>query len=241
MTQRSIAEYSHQITSQIPGVFHDLDKAPVTFSWVVKLYCNPLKRQLIRPGRALKGMCSPALTLRKILGGQLEGNASEYKELLQNLKELRFSPHWERNSIQRQVLRLQDLSDGGLGFTVELFFLALVEPLSTSSSKESHSALYKGTFKAITSEWSNHKHSSRTQKLLINIAWSRREEFSRAEYPPYIVDEFISLLGKIFEGQTGPHINEAVEDFGRFRVSSTGKKFGDEMLRVFTRAQVQSS
>ncbi len=46
---------------------------------------------------------------------------------------------------KRQLLRLQNLGDGGvLGFMVELFFLAFEQLLSTcnSSSKESHSALY---------------------------------------------------------------------------------------------------
>src|SRR5713226_2268992 len=147
---------------------HDFDQAPVPFSRVIDPSREPLKRQLIRPGRTLKGMCSPALTLRKILGGQ--GNADEYKELLQNLRELLNSPYWERNEIQRQLFRLQDLGDGGLGFTVEPFLIALEQLLYSSSSKKSHSALYKGTFRAITSDWSKHKHSLGTQKLLINIA-----------------------------------------------------------------------
>jgi hypothetical protein len=51
--------------------------------------------------------------------------------------------------MQRQLLHLQDLREGGwLGFTVELFFLTLSRLLYTSSSKESHAALYTGTFRA---------------------------------------------------------------------------------------------
>src|SRR5258708_29535425 len=97
VTQLSIAEDSHQITSQISGVLHDLDQAPVPFSWVVELFRGPHKRQFIQPGRTLKSMCSPALTLRKILEGQ--GNADEYKGLLQNLREFRYSYSWEGNEI----------------------------------------------------------------------------------------------------------------------------------------------
>jgi hypothetical protein len=112
-------------------------------------------------------MCSPALTLRNILEGQ--GDADAYKELLKNLKFSPF-PGWRGDEMQRQLWRLQDLRDGGgLGFTVELFFLALSQLLSTSSSKESHSALYTGTFRAITSDWSKHKHSLGTQNLLLDI------------------------------------------------------------------------
>ena len=144
--------------------------------------------------------------------------------------------------MQRQLFSLQDLCGGdGLGFTVEFFFLAFERLSSTMSSKESHSALYTGTFRAITSDWNKHKHSLGTQKLLLDIAWSRRGEFSHNEYPTYIVDEFISLLGNIFEGQTGPHIDETVQKFESFQVYGTGRKFRDKMLRVFTGALAQSS
>src|SRR5713226_9128585 len=122
-TQWSIAGCSFGITSQLPGVLGDLDRAPVPFSRFVELLRESRKIQFVCPGLTLKSMCSPAQTLRKILGGQ--GNADEYKELLQNLREFRSSPFWERNEIQRQLFRLQDLRDGGgLGFMVELFFLA---------------------------------------------------------------------------------------------------------------------
>jgi hypothetical protein len=239
-TQWYIANNSHRITSQIPGVLDDLDQVPVPFSRVVELSCEPHKRQFIRPGRTLKSMCSPAKTLRKILGG--EGNADEYKELLESLEEFRFSSHWGRNEMQRQLLRLQDLGDGGgLGFMVELFFLAIKQLLYTSLSGESHSALYTGTFRAITSDWSKHKHSPGTQKLLLDIAWSRRKAFANSTYPTFIVDEFFSLLGNIFEGQKGPHIDEAVQEFKSSKVYSTERKFRDRMLRVFTGAQAQSS
>jgi len=130
--------------------------------------------------------------------------------------------------MQRQLWHLQDLRDGGgLGFTVELFFLTLSQLLSTSPSKESHSALYTGTFRAITSDWSKHKHSLGTQNLLLDIAMSRpsRREFD--EYcPAYIIDELLLLLGNIFEGQTGPHINEA-----RQRVESF-ELYGPRTFRV---------
>ena len=130
---------------------------------------------------------------------------------------------------------------GGLGFVVELFFLALEQLLSTSSSKESHSALYRGTFKVITSDWSKHKHSPGTQKLLLDIAWSRRWQFSDNYYPTYIVDEFFSLLCNIFEGQTGTHINEAVQELESFEAFGAIRDFRDRMLRVIAGAQGQSS
>ncbi|KAI0264792.1 hypothetical protein BGY98DRAFT_1039258, partial [Russula aff. rugulosa BPL654] len=91
-------------------------------------------------------------------------------------------------------MRQQSWHDGGgFGFTVELFFLALSQLLSTPSSKKSHSALYTGTFRAITSDWRKHKDALGTQNCLLYIAFSRRSEFAH-HYPAYIVDEFLLLL-----------------------------------------------
>jgi hypothetical protein len=191
--QSSINLNSHQIFSQFPGV---LDyQAPIAFNGLVELSHDHQKLQFICPGKTLKSLCSPALTLRQILDGQ--GDAETNKELFKNLIKSFFWPGWQGDVIQRQLWRLQDLHDGGgLGFTVELFFLALSQPLSTSSSNESHSALYTGTFQAITSDWSKHKHSLGTQKLLLYIATSRQLQFD-VHFPAYIVDEFLSLLGNI--------------------------------------------
>ena len=43
--------------------------------------------------QTLKGMCSPATTLRNILNGQ--GDADAYKELLKNLTEFRSRSGWQ--------------------------------------------------------------------------------------------------------------------------------------------------
>ena len=230
ITQNGINKYSHQITSQIPGVLDHLDRAPITFSRVVELSRNTRKMQFIRPRQTLEGMCSPATTLRDILKGQ--GDADAYKELLKNLVEFRHRTGWQGDEMQRQLWRLQDLRDGGgLGFTVELFFLAISQLLSTSSTEESHSALYTGAFWAITSDWSEHKDSPGTQNLLLDIAMSHRPEFDGL-YPAYIVEEFLLLLGNIFEGQTGPHINKARQQLERFRWYDYRRRFGERVLRV---------
>jgi hypothetical protein len=246
--QNMINFHSHQMTSQLPGVFDDPDldyEAPIPFSRLVELSRDPRKLQFIRPGQILKSMCSPALTLRNILEGQ--GDADGYKELLNNLDRFRYSSGWRGDEMQRQLWRLQDLSDGGgLGFIVELFFLALSQLLSTSSSIGSHSALYMGTFRAITSDWSKHKHSLGTQNLLLNIALSRRDEFG-GYYPPYIVDEFLLLLGNIFEGEAGPHIDEARRQFesqARRQFESFqsygSRRYRERVLRILTPGQAQS-
>ena len=236
-----INDYSYRIISQFPGVLDDFNdafyKATIPFSRLVELSCDLPKLQFIPPVQTLKSTCSPALTLRNILEGQ--GDANVYKELLKNLGIFCFSPDWQGDEMQRQVWRLQDLCDGGgLGFTVELFFLSLSQLLSISSSRESHSALYIGMFRAITSDWSEHKHSLGTQKLLLNIAMPRHWEFEDY-YPAYIVDEFLLLLANIFEGQTGPHIDEATHSF-QFFESGNSRRFREGVMRVLTSGQAQS-
>jgi hypothetical protein len=236
---RSINFDSHEIISQFPGVLDDFVfdyDAPIPFSRLVEMSRDPRKLQFILPRQTLKSMCSPALTLRDILEGQ--GDTNAYKELRKNLVEFCVRSRWGGNEMKRQLWRLQDLYAGGLGFTVELFFLAFSQLFSTSSSKESHSTLFTRTFRAITSDWSKHKHSLGTQSLLLDVAVSRNHEFLLI-YPAYVVDEFLLLLVNIFKGQTGPHIDrarqqvESVPSFMRGRV-------WEGVMRVLTLEQAQS-
>jgi hypothetical protein len=233
--QNAIGHLSLQITSQFPGVVH-LNWALISFSHIVEQFRDPLKLQFIYPRQTLKSMCSPALTLRNILDGQ--GDADAYKELLKNLEIFNDVYSLRGDEMQRQLWRLQDLHNGGLGFTVELFFLALRELLSTSSSKESHSALYTATFRAITYNWSRHKHSLGTQKLLLGIAMSCLWEFV-GHYPAYIIDEFLFLLGNVFEGQRGPHIDNARQRFESLQFYGS-RGFRERVLRVLTWGQAHS-
>ena len=230
-TQNAINHYSLQIASQIPGILDHLNRAPIPFRRFVKQSHDPRELQFIQPMQTLKSMCSLTTTLRNILEGH--GSADAYKELLNDLEDFDATSCWKGDEMQRLFWRLQDLRDGGgLGFTVELFFLALPR-LSSTSSNAPHSALYTGTFQAITSDWSNYKDSLGTQKLLLHIAVSRCFEFS-VEYPTYIVNEFLSLLGNIFEGQTGPHVDKARQQFESFR-SDGFRGFRERVLRVLTR------
>ena len=192
--------------------------------------------QFIHPGQTLKNMCSPALTIRNIIGGQ--GGADAYKELRKNLQEYVYYSSWKGYEMQQVLWRLQDLRDGGgLGFAVELFFLALSQLLSTSSSTESHSTLYTSTFRAIISGWREHKDSLGTQQVLLNIAISHRWQFE-ACYPAYIVDEFFSLLGNVFEGQAGQRIDDANRYLQFFRYQDGRLTQG--ILSVLRQAQAPS-
>ena len=211
--QSSIGRASHEIvTCQLPGIqFDDLHAEPVPFSQTVMLFRDPLQVPFILPAQKLKSICSIVSTFREILEGQWDAEA--YQEALKNLGEsFQVPTWWTKQLLQRQLWRLEDLGEGGgLGFTVELFFLALRQLLCKASSKELHSVLYIGTFQAITSDWKGHKNSLGTQKLLLDIVVSENGIISSFDYPAYIKDELLKLLRNVLEGQTGQHIDDAVE------------------------------
>jgi hypothetical protein len=230
-TQLAIAP---QLTSHFPGILDDLDTAPAHFSHFVKMFRDPRQIQFIRPGQTLKSMCSIFPTLRNILEGQVDADA--YRQMQKNLMEFRSRPsNWEGDELQRQLWRLQDLRNArGFGFTVELFFLGLKQVLRFGS----HYALYMGTFRAITSDWKKYKNSIGTQKLLLDIALSRSVDF-QSIYPLYVADEFLGLLGNVFEGQTGSHIDDAVRQLTSYSYYFYDK-FRTRLLEVITRARAQS-
>ena len=234
--QHAINHSSCQIIPQFPGVLDDVSlyyEKNIPFS---QLSRDPRKFQFIWPVITLRIMYSPALTLRNILEGR--GDADAYKELLKDLENLPFS-YWQGDEMQRQLWRMQDLRDGGgFGFTVNLFFLAFDQLLSTSISMESHSALYTGTFRAIIYDWGKHKDTLGTQNLLLATAKSHCWQFV-AVYPAYIVEEFLLLLGNVFEGQTGPHIENARQLFASY-VLYDPRRFRERILMILTRGRAQS-
>ena len=66
-----------------------------------------------------------------------------------------------------------------------------------------------------------------------------------SDYPDYIVDEFLELLGNILEGQIGPHIDSAVQKLTDFLHAEDWWGFREELLKkvldVIIRAQASSS
>ena len=193
------------ITRQLPGVeFDDLDTEPIHFSQFVELFRRRCNCILLFPLQNLKRIRSLAYTLRNIQG---QWDAHAFRKTLKSLQPFFEPPSRRDNPCYRLVWLLRDLNHGGgLGFTVELFFLALRQLLSTSSSIESHSALYTGTFRAITSDWSKYKRSVGTQNLLLDMIVPHSGILSKFDYPAYITHEFLSLLGNVLEGQKGRHI-----------------------------------
>ena len=212
--QRSIQVATRGLIYELPGVEFDGDRPdPFPFSLAVSLFNSP-GLLFTLPGRSFEGFCSIYHRLQDILEGR---NPQQFQEVLKDIRSLQplgFTL-WEREVVQRQLWRLQDLrGGGGLGICVEIFLISLKQLLSgvsAYSSNESQSALYISTFRAITTDWRKYKHSLGTQKILLHIISSHCGLISKFNYPAYITDELLVLVNKMLEGQTGPHIDLAVE------------------------------
>ncbi|KAI9431461.1 hypothetical protein H4582DRAFT_2102974 [Lactarius indigo] len=197
--QDAMDDATHRVMRQLPGVsfyephrsesllIRDTFNTPVTASPAV----TP---QLILPGQQLQALARLGLRLREVLDGQI---AEGYEEVLESLKTVDKVPVALRRPnglMKRQLWRLQDVRDGGgLGFTIELFFLSLRRLLSISSLDEQSSVLYTGTFKVITSHWGRAgNRSGRTSITTI----------------------LLDTVGKIVQGYTGrdEHIRDTVRE-----------------------------
>jgi hypothetical protein len=226
LLRETMDETTHKLVRRLPGVFFDQPKPvrPIMISEVFDfpyVETTPVPPQLIPPGRQIQSLCSLGRKLRDIIE---ERNTESHEETLKSLESLRTIPvslHGLNYLMKRQLWRLLDLLDGGgLGFTIELFFLTLrqLELSSTSSSSELKEVYYTGTFKAITSNWKDCKDSVGTQRILLDLLCDlvigSRGAFSNYSYPPYIVDILLELVGKMVEGQKGfhAHIDDIIQE-----------------------------
>ena len=166
LLQETMEEVTHKLTRRLPGVFfYELPPtAPKMISEAsdlpsVQTTPSPIPPQLIFPGQQLQSIYILGQRLRDITERE---NIEWGEESLKSLKYLREVPIPLRGLnylMERQVWRLVDLRDGGsLGFTIELFFLALRQlssaspsPPDKSSSSELKKAFYTGTFDVIKS------------------------------------------------------------------------------------------
>ena len=223
LIQETMDEVTHKLVRRLPGLFFDKlqPTAPLKTGEAFDLpsvKTTPILPQLVFPGQQLQSLCILGRRLRDIT----EGKNVEDSETLKSLKYLREVPIplYGLNSVmKRQLWRLLDLRDGhGLGFTIELFFLALQQLPPTYSSSELKTVLYTGTFNVITSNWKKSRTSAGTQRILVDLLCDLviqgRGVFSDFSYPPYIVELLLELVGNIMKGHGGsqPHMNDIIQE-----------------------------
>ena len=224
LLQDAMYEATYKLTRQVPGVsFNELKPSgPILITEAFDFPLSgstPITPQFIFPGQQLQGLFALGRGLREIVE---ERNPERHPETVKSLESIGKIPvplRRLKDLMTRQLWRLQDLRDGGgLGFTIELFFLALRQLSSTSSSPELKWVFDTGTFKVITSSWENSTHSSGTQRILLNLICDlvikSRGVFSDFSYPTYIVDLLLKLVGHMTDGHGNaqPHIKSAIEE-----------------------------
>ena len=219
---RTIRSVTHDLIIHLPGISFD------SFEGTEAILPSPLRTSVVTEGRSiapqlmflpqrLQHLCSYAPKLRGIIGERSDLQTMfESLSTIQDDADRRGLTMFGRRIMERQLWRLQDLCHGdGFGFSVELFFLALARLVSGVPSQDSNSALYIGTFKVITSDWREHKHSIGTQRVILelvcDIASCGRGIFSDRDYPSYITEELLVLLGNMVEGQSGFYIDDALK------------------------------
>jgi hypothetical protein len=76
-----------------------------------------------------------------------------------------------------------------------------------------------------------------TQKLLLDAVASDQGFLRTFNYPDYITDEVWDLLGDMLEGQTGPHVDSAVEQLMDLQ-REVGGRYGAKVSAVVSRAHM---
>ena len=226
LLQEAMDETTEKLMRYLPGVsFSELKPAvPVMLSeaFDFSLFNTALRvvpPQLIFPGQQIQSLCTLGRRLHDIIEDRNTEMHEETLKSLESLPDIPVSLRRFNDPMKQQLWRLLDLRDGGgLGFTIELFFLALKPLSSASSSSELKEVFYTGTFKVITSNWERSKNSAGTQRILLDVLCDivirSRGVFSDFPYPPYIVDKLLELVGKMVRGHGGerPHVNYVIQE-----------------------------
>ena len=219
---------THELIQRLPGVFFNKLKsaAPIMISEAFDfptVGITPVPPLSIFPGQQIQSLCTLGRRLRDIIEGQNIDSHEDTLKSLESLREIPVSIRGLNNLTKRQLWRLLDLRDGrGLGFTIELFFLAVRQlsstPLLASSELEVTKVFYTGAFEVIASNWKESKNSAGTQRILLDLLCDlvirSRGVFSDSSYPPYIVCMLLDLVEKMVEGHEGLNrlINEVIEE-----------------------------
>ena len=230
-----------RITRELPGVDLDFPDSEPFLRQSLDLFRDPAK---------LRYICSRQppnkfFDYLKRVDGYRDNSPNSEDERKQVIDEI----HWPKPLLQRMLWSIDDLNNGGHGFAVELFLLSLRQLLSAYPSLESYSALYIGTFKAITSDWRGNYELVGTQNILLDAVASDQGFLRTFEYPDYITDGVWELLGDILANlqaysnvkpHVRPHVDGAVErltDLGH----EDGGKHGARASALISRLRTSST
>ncbi|KAH9003562.1 hypothetical protein EDB86DRAFT_3100092 [Lactarius hatsudake] len=222
--QDAMDDATFRLMRQLPGVSfdepHRSESSPISDTFNTPATgSGPVAPQLIFPGQRVQALARLGLKLREVLDRQVADGPQEVLESLKSVDRVPMSLRRPDGLMKRQLWRLQDLRDGGgLGFTVELFFLSLRQLLSIPSLHESNSVFYIGTFKIITSHWEKGRELQGTQHILLNVICDLiiqgRGVFSDISYPESVTSNLFDMVGDMLQGYAGPdeHIHDAVQE-----------------------------
>ena len=232
--RNQIDQVTHNLIRQLPGVVFDELTGPTPLGHVFDFLASPVHPQLLHLSPRLFGLCS--LSQKRSSGGYIE--TTEVLKTVEKIPiSMRLVVHQHR-LMERQLWRLEDISVGAFGFTVELYFLSLRQILSTSifRPREIHVLFYTNAFKIITSDWEQFKGSRGTLQIILNlvcdIAVRDRGIFSNCEYPSYITKELLKLLDNMVKGQSNSYIDAAMEELRDLEWRAGDKGFRDSALEI---------
>ena len=217
--QFALDDATHRLMRQLPGVsFDELRQSQsllISDAFNPPATCSrPVTPQLIFPVQRVQALARLGRILREVLDGPVSEGYEKVLESLKSVDQVPVSLRHPDDLMKRQLWRLQDLRDGGgLGFTVELFFLSLRQLMSHESS----SVFYVDTFRIITSNWEKGTTSLGTQRILLNIISDLiirgRGNLSDFLYPVPITDMLLAMVGKMLRGYNGnEHIRGAMQE-----------------------------
>ena len=233
-TVKTMDKVSQRITRQLPGVPFDFPDSEPFLQQSSELFRDPPKLRFTSCRRSPNEFLDYLLRINNHPGCDSLNSEKEKDQVIEKV-------FWPKSLLQRTLWSLQDFRDGGgFAFAVELFLLALKQQLSTSPSQESYSALYTITFKTITSDWRTYKNSHGTQKILLDVVASDQGILRTFNFPDYITDKPWDLLGDMLEGQTGPHIDSAVQQLTDLQ-REDGDRYGGKALAVIARLRASCS
>jgi len=205
----------------------------------------PITPQFIFPRQQVHALCTLGRGLRDIIENRNPGEREVTFKSLESFNSIPIPSRQLKDLMMHQLWRLQDSRDGGgLGFTVELLFLALRQLLSRPSSpelKHVSSVFYTGTFKVITSGWKDIEGWSGTQQILLNLfcdlVIKNRGLFSNFSYPNDIVEMLWELVENMVKkyGNAHSQIDGVVDELRRVSRRDVNRglhRFRDKALSV---------